>query len=340
MASTAISLSLPTFPSSSSTVKAKPSIFSHHLLFIAKNVPSSSLFSSSTRITKQIRTAFKIKCSSASFSNTLPSALLFDCDGVLVDTEKDGHRVSFNDTFNEKELGVTWDVDLYGELLKIGGGKERMTAYFNKTGWPDKAPKSEEERKEFIASLHKRKTELFMALIENRLLPLRPGVAELIDQALGEGVKVAVCSTSNEKAVSAVVSCLLGPERAEKIQIFAGDVVPRKKPDPREWSCLGSNPISHAYNIMLLSLGQEAIYTLAANTLGVEPSSCVVVEDSAIGLAAAKAAGMTCIVTKSGYTADEDFLNADAVFDCIGDPPEERFDLAFCGSLLEKQYVS
>ncbi|TYH04296.1 hypothetical protein E1A91_A09G265500v1 [Gossypium mustelinum] len=283
MASTAISLSLPTFPSSSSTVKAKPSIFSHPHLFIAKNVPSSSLFSSSTKITKQIRTAFKIKCSSASFSNTLPSALLFDCDGVLVDTEKDGHRVSFNDTFNEKELGVTWDVDLYGELLKIGGGKERMTAYFNKTGWPDKAPKSEEERKAFIASLHKRKTELFMALIENRLLPLRPGVAKLIDQALGEGVKVAVCSTSNEKA---------------------------------------------------------AIYTLAANTLGVEPSSCVVVEDSAIGLAAAKAAGMTCIVTKSGYTADEDFLNADAVFDCIGDPPEERFDLAFCGSLLEKQYVS
>ncbi|MBA0714148.1 hypothetical protein Golax_013144, partial [Gossypium laxum] len=267
----------------------------HHHLFIAKNVPS-SLFSSSTKITKQIRTAFKIKCSSASFSNTLPSALLFDCDGVLVDTEKDGHRVSFNDTFNEKELGVTWDVDLYGELLKIGGGKERMTAYFNKTGWPDKAPKSEEERKAFIASLHKRKTELFMALIENRLLPLRPGVAKLIDQALGEGVKVAVCSTSNEKAVSAVVSCLLGPERAEKIQIFAGDVVPRKKPDP--------------------------------------------VKDSAIGLAAAKAAGMTCIVTKSGYTADEDFLNADAVFDCIGDPPEERFDLAFCGSLLEKQYVS
>ncbi|KAK8982776.1 hypothetical protein V6N11_046686 [Hibiscus sabdariffa] len=195
---------------------------------------------------------------------TLPSALLFDCDGVLVDTEKDGHRVSFNDTFIEKELGVTWDVDLYEKLLKIAGGKER-------------------------------------------LLPLRPGVAKLVDQALDKGVKVAVCSTSNEKAVSAVVSCLLGPERAEKIQIFAGDV---------------------------------AIYTLAANTLNVEPSSSVVVEDGAIGLAAAKAAGMTCIVTKSGYTADEDFLNADAVFDCIGDPPEEKFDLAFCASLLERQYVS
>ncbi|XP_031375025.1 CBBY-like protein [Punica granatum] len=254
-----------------------------------------------------------ITCSAS--GSSVPSALLFDCDGVLVDTEKDGHRISFNDTFQERELGVTWDVDLYGELLKIGGGKERMTAYFNKVGWPEKAPKSEEERKEFIASLHKRKTELFMALIEKKLLPLRPGIAKLIDQALGKGVKVAVCSTSNEKAVSAIVSFLLGPERAEKIKIFAGDVVPRKKPDP-------------------------AIYTLAATTLGVDPSRCVVVEDSAIGLAAAKAAGMKCIVTKSGYTAEEDFENADAVFDCIGDPPEERFDLTFCGTLLEKQYVS
>ncbi|KAL6659766.1 hypothetical protein ACP70R_002595 [Stipagrostis hirtigluma subsp. patula] len=248
-------------------------------------------------------------------SAALPAALLFDCDGVLVDTEKDGHRISFNETFAEKELGVSWDVELYGELLKIGGGKERMTAYFNKTGWPAKAPKTDEERKEFIASLHKRKTELFMALIEKKLLPLRPGVQRLIDEALGKGVKVAVCSTSNEKAVSAIVSCLLGPERAEKITIFAGDVVPRKKPDP-------------------------AIYILAATTLGVDPSSCVVVEDSTIGLSAAKAAGMTCIVTKSGYTADEDFATADAVFDCIGDPPEVRFDLDFCSKLLQKQYVS
>lgn len=252
---------------------------------------------------------------SASSTSAVPSALLFDCDGVLVDSEKDGHRISFNDTFAERELGVTWDVELYGELLKIGGGKERMTAYFNKTGWPEKAPTNEDERKQFIASLHKRKTELFMVLIEKKLLPLRPGVAKLVDQALAKGVKVAVCSTSNEKAVSAIVSCLLGPERAEKIQIFAGDVVPRKKPDP-------------------------AIYILAASTLGVEPSSCVVVEDSGIGLAAAKAAGMKCVVTKSGYTADEDFSKADAVFECIGDPPEERFDLQFCASLLEKQFVS
>ncbi|ONM26602.1 Haloacid dehalogenase-like hydrolase domain-containing protein [Zea mays] len=221
-------------------------------------------------------------------AGAFPAALLFDCDGVLVDTEKDGHRISFNETFAERELGVSWDVELYGELLRIGGGKERMTAYFNQTGWPAKAPKTDDKRKEFIASLHKRKTELFMALIEKKLLPLRPGVQRLIDEALGKAVKVAVCSTSNEKAVSAIVSYLLGPDRADKITIFAGDVVPHKKPDP-------------------------AIYILAATTLGVDPQS---------------------------YTAEEDFETADAVFDCIGDPPEVRFDLDFCAKLLKKQYVS
>ncbi|XP_021616336.1 CBBY-like protein isoform X2 [Manihot esculenta] len=267
MASMTISLSFSAVSSSISSAsfssQTKTPIKSHQTnlsstLFGAKVCAHRTLRSKSST---QISTSIGVTCL-APASSVLPSALLFDCDGVLVDTEKDGHRVSFNDTFNEKELGVTWDVELYGVLLKIGGGKER-----------------------------------------------------LIDQALGKGVKVAVCSTSVEKAVSTIVSCLLGPERAEKIKVFAGDVVARKKPDP-------------------------AIYTLAANTLGVDPSSCVVVEDSAIGLAAAKAAGMKCIVTRSGYTADEDFLNADAVFDCIGDPPEERFDLAFCGSLLEKKYVS
>ncbi|KFK26046.1 hypothetical protein AALP_AA8G196300 [Arabis alpina] len=316
MATVKLSLSFVSLspPSSSSSAQSKLSAAS----FIPNATLAKSRFMGKCLRAKPIKSieasrSGEITCSSP--ATTLPSALLFDCDGVLVDTEKDGHRISFNDTFKERDLGVTWDVDLYGELLKIGGGKERMTAYFNKVGWPEKAPKDEEERKVFIAGLHKQKTELFMVLIEKKLLPLRPGVAKLVDQALTNGVKVAVCSTSNEKAVSAIVSCLLGPERAEKIKIFAGDVVPKKKPDP-------------------------AIYNLAAETLGVDPSKCVVVEDSAIGLAAAKAAGMTCIVTKSGYTADEDFENADAVFDCIGDPPEERFDLAFCASLLQKQFVS
>jgi len=113
---------------------------------------------------------------------------------------------------------------------------------------------------------------------------------------------VAVCSTSNEAAVSGIVRVGLGAEVAAVMRVFAGDVVPRKKPDP-------------------------AIYLLAAQELGVDPARCVVVEDSHIGLTAAKAAGMRCVVTTSGYTGDEDFSAADAVFSEIGDAGKEKFSL-------------
>ncbi len=67
---------------------------------------------------------------------TVMKALIFDCDGVLADTERDGHRVAFNNAFAEKGLAIEWGVELYGELLEVSGGKERMRHYFNKRGWP------------------------------------------------------------------------------------------------------------------------------------------------------------------------------------------------------------
>ncbi|OAE33741.1 hypothetical protein AXG93_2884s1140 [Marchantia polymorpha subsp. ruderalis] len=318
-------------PAASISSHQASSFFSSNLVAL-KQCSSRPLSDSKARVHKS-RSGFVVKAE----ARALPDALLFDCDGVLVDTERDGHRISFNIAFSElndslfrtigvlavdecylstffykdvyKGLPTVWDVELYGELLKIGGGKERMTHYYNKVGWPETAPTREVARKDFIAGLHKRKTDLFMELVDQGSLPLRPGVASLIDQALDSGVSVAVCSTSNEKAVSAIVRVMLGEDRAAKIRIFAGDIVPRKKPDP-------------------------AIYQLAARTLGVSAEKCVVIEDSHIGLTAAKAAGMKCIVTKSGYTEDEDFSAADAVFPCIGDKPSVNFDLDFAASLL------
>lgn len=263
--------------------------------------------------------------SAAAASSRLPEALLFDCDGVLVDTERDGHRVAFNQTFAE-ELGNgahTWDVDLYGELLKIGGGKERMYKYFcdNETCEPFASVRGEEERKALLKRLHLRKTDIFMGMVDTGALPLRPGVKSLVTQAIDAGVKVAVCSTSDERAVSAIVRSMLGDDIAEKMPVFAGDMVPKKKPDP-------------------------AIYLMAAEKLGVRPENCVVVEDSHIGLSAAKAAGMRCVVTTSPYTEGEDFSAADAVFPCIGDGDETNFkldpELTFPGALFveEEQRVA
>jgi len=232
-------------------------------------------------------------------------ALIFDCDGVLVDTERDGHRVAFNRAFAAKGLDHEWTVERYGVLLGTAGGKERLRRHFDETEWPV----AETERKGFIGDLHRLKTDIFVRLIESGGLPLRSGVARLMDEAIEAGVTMAVCSTSDERAVSAIVNVLLGPDRAPHLSVFAGDMVGPKKPDP-------------------------AIYNLASQQLGLDPSQCLVVEDSQIGLGAALAAGMNCVITTSAYTANQDFTGAARVLSELGDGDGTRLSLAECRALL------
>lgn len=216
-------------------------------------------------------------------------AILWDMDGVLAETERDAHRVAFNEVFEREDLQTNWDVDAYGKLLEVGGGKERMTAHWNAVGWPEPLKDLEDDAKQDrVRSFHLQKTDVFNALIGKGVVPLRPGVERLIDAALANGKTLAVCSTSNERAVTNLVKTLLGDDRAAKISIFAGDVVPNKKPSPD-------------------------IYNLAVDTLGLEKSRCLIVEDSGIGWGAAKAAEIACVVTKSVYTAHEDFTGADLI---------------------------
>ena len=217
------------------------------------------------------------------------SALLFDCDGVIADTEPDGHRPAFNAAFKEKGFSDVWTKEYYGELLETGGGKERMTAHWNEVGWPS-GYDSPEKQQELVKELHLRKTAIFNEMITKGEIPIRKGVLNLIDEALADGVPVGVCSTSSEQAVSNLVRVLMGDARADKIPIYAGDVVKKKKPSPD-------------------------VYLLAAEKMGLEPAKCVVIEDSSIGLAAGKAAGMNVIVTKSSYAYRENFDLADKVVD-------------------------
>jgi len=233
-------------------------------------------------------------------------ALIFDCDGVLVDTERDGHRVAFNQAFAKKGLDVEWDVALYGNLLEVVGGKERMRHYFNAHQWPDNII----DKDDYIKELHILKTECFMHIIESRQLSLRPGVARLVDEAIADNITLAVCSTPNERAVTLVVERLLGPERRSHFSaIFAGDVVSKKKPNPE-------------------------IYNPASRQLNLEPAQCVVVEDSRNGFLAAQAAGMRCIVTTNGYTEHEDFSQANLVVSELGDPPNIQVTLENLKKLL------
>ena len=134
-------------------------------------------------------------------------AVFFDQDGVIIDTERDGHRVSFNMTF--KEFGFTdeWNVEYYHELLQIAGGKERMKHHWKTKGFSK--PLTEEEIDNLVKEMHKRKTALFVELIETGKLPLRPGIHRFMKEAMDAGLKIGVCTTSNEQAAKAITEKIL-----------------------------------------------------------------------------------------------------------------------------------
>jgi HAD superfamily hydrolase (TIGR01509 family) len=228
------------------------------------------------------------------------TALVFDCDGVLADTERDGHRPAFNATFREFGLPVEWDIEEYGRRLKIGGGKERMASLFTpEFVAANGIPADLEGQAALLAAWHKRKTALYTEMVVDGKLPPRPGIARLIAAAQDAGWTLGVASTSAEASVRAILEFAIGRERAERFDVFlAGDVVPKKKPAPD-------------------------IYLLALERLGVPAAEVLVVEDSRNGLEAAHAAGLRCLVTVNGYTENEDFSEAVLVVSSLGDPDGE-----------------
>jgi HAD superfamily hydrolase (TIGR01509 family) len=242
-------------------------------------------------------------------------AIFFDQDGVIIDTERDGHRVSFNMTF--KEFGFTdeWSVDYYHELLQIAGGKERMKHHSLTRGFSTPVPP--EQIDELVKNMHKRKTALFVELIESGKLPLRPGIHRFMKEAMDAGLKIAVCTTSNEQAAKAITEKILSDIKFDLV--LAGDVVSKKKPDPE-------------------------IYNLALSKMGLKPEEVLVVEDSKNGVLAGKAAGMKVVVTTNYYTEKEDVSSGDVIVTCLGDPGGEKGvmkkgKLPFDGVLHVKQLV-
>lgn len=227
-------------------------------------------------------------------------ALVLDCDGVLADTERYGHLVAFNQTFAEFGLPVRWSVAEYREKVRIGGGKERMASlltpeFVAAAGLP--ADPGEQEMA--VAAWHRRKTQIYTGLVASGAVPPRPGVARLVAEAHAAGWPLAVASTSAEVSVRATLERAVGADLARAVSVFAGDIVPAKKPAPD-------------------------IYQLAFSRLGLHASQAVVVEDSRNGLLAATGAGAACVITVNDFTAGEDFSEAALVVSSLGDPGGEH----------------
>ncbi|SKA76789.1 haloacid dehalogenase superfamily, subfamily IA, variant 3 with third motif having DD or ED [Thiothrix eikelboomii] len=222
-------------------------------------------------------------------------ALLWDVDGTLADTEEHGHRVAFNQAFAEIGLEWHWDVQLYGELLQVTGGKERIQFFIDHYATPFIKPK---DLKDFIAKLHQRKTHFYLERLQQGQIPLRCGVQRLIQEARAAGLRLAIVTTTTPENVSYLLAATLGAEALQWFDcIAAGDIVPKKKPAPD-------------------------IYTYALAQLKLQPEECLALEDSDNGLKSAHAAGVPTLVTVNEYTKTQDFSQALLVLDHLGEPDQ------------------
>lgn len=221
-------------------------------------------------------------------------AIVFDVDGTLADTERDGHRPAFNAAFAEAGLDWEWDVQLYGELLAVAGGKERIGFHIVREGIRlDPALNPDD----LAADLHRAKTRHYLTLLGNGVIPLRPGVLRLLREARAAGIRLAIATTTTPANVEALLEQSGEPGLRDWFELIAaGDVVARKKPAPD-------------------------IYLAVLEGLGLSARDCVAIEDSDIGVRSALAAGLRAVlVTVSPYTAHQDFGAVPLVVDGLGEP--------------------
>lgn len=211
-------------------------------------------------------------------------AVVFDVDGTLVDSERHGHRVAFNAAFADAGLPYIWDEEGYGHWLSVHGGVRRIEAFLEEAGRPEVG------RSELANRLHAEKTRLLRAMIDAGDIPTRPGMVELLDHLADSGVRLGVATVGSAGWVDHLLGRLF-PNAAFEVVVTGGDVSD-KKPHP-------------------------ACYLRALDRLGVAPGAAVAIEDSATGLASARAAGLACVVVVNDYTSGEDMGRADLVVDGV-----------------------
>lgn len=226
---------------------------------------------------------------------TALEAVIFDVDGTLSDTEREGHRPAFNDAFADHGLDIVWSAEEYGLLLAITGGRRRIAHDLRARGYGDAA-------EPLAAGVHRTKTALFAERVGS--LSARPGLSDLIADLVAEGIRIAVATTGSRAWVDPLVHSVLGDGVADVV--VTGDDVTQLKPDPE-------------------------VYVRALDSLGLAPESCLAVEDSEVGLRAAMGAGLATVVVSNAYTADQDFTGAAVVRSDYVTP--EPLDATFCRSV-------
>jgi HAD superfamily hydrolase (TIGR01509 family) len=236
-------------------------------------------------------------------------ALIWDVDGTLAETERDGHRVAFNQAFDELDLPWHWSVPEYGRLLRVAGGFERVLAYMDER---TDVVAGTEARRELAGEIHRRKNRHYATLVAQGGLVARPGVMRLFGECRELGIAQAVATTTSRSNVEALFPRLFGEAWQQLFAVvLCAEDAPRKKPDPQ-------------------------VYQRVVERLGCTPAAAIAIEDSPAGLASAQAAGVACVVTASNYFSGVDYAGAACV---CGDLDTGRVDVAALQAILRERVI-
>jgi HAD superfamily hydrolase (TIGR01509 family) len=205
-------------------------------------------------------------------------AIIFDVDGTLADTEVNGHLVACNEAFAQMGFDIRWSWEEFKELLKIPGNARRMRLALS-----TRTSLSETELDRIVPELFALKKECYLKLVER--LPLLPGVARIIYEAIERGVRLAIVSVTDEDQIVALLKAQI-PEALNAFDPILGKQSGEKN---------------------------AALYARCAAMLGCATSEVLVLEDSEKGAKAAKGAGLPCAVVYNDYTRGQDFTGAELV---------------------------
>ena len=236
---------------------------------------------------------------------TFLKGVYWDLDGTIANTEFEAHLPAFNYAFDDFGLDWYWDNSNYIDLLKINGGKNRIS-YFSRV---IKKPLSYD----LVLKIHERKQFHYLKIIKDNVVCLKNGVERLINELYEKKVRQFIVTSSSRQQVNLLISYLF--EKLNPFEfIISSDDVNLHKPNPLP-------------------------YLKAIELSGIKVSESLVFEDSNPGIKSALGAKLPTIYVPSNVPTiiDRD-VNLDFIIDSIGS--EERMSKVIKGPKLESGFIN
>ena len=214
---------------------------------------------------------------------TYLDGVYWDLDGTIANTELEAHLPAFNYAFNDFNLNWNWDRTTYIDLLKINGGKNRIS-YYSKLI-------NESLNKQEISKIHERKQYHYINHVkENNVISLKTGVYRLIKELQKKEVRQFIVTSSSKKQSTLITNQLFKGFNPFEF-IIASDDVHLHKPNPLP-------------------------YLKAIELSGININKSIVFEDSSSGLRSSLAAKLPTIYVPSNIPL---VVDKDIDFDCFID---------------------